>query len=162
MGIWFVWILCHINHCRLLNTKSFLYIYIKYIWFGLVGSYGISPLVVNLMPNSLYTFISNIYDLVWLSLINHCWLFNVKFSSYIYIKYIWFGLVGSCSISTIVGNLMQNPLSYIYTPINLFYITQQWSRFKYSYVIPIIQFRITIIDFQVLLIPTDSSLQPYS
>ena len=26
-------VLWHINHCRLFNTKSCLYIYIKYIWF---------------------------------------------------------------------------------------------------------------------------------
>ena len=28
--IWFLW---HINHCRLFNAKSFLYTYIRYIWF---------------------------------------------------------------------------------------------------------------------------------
>ena len=28
---WFGWVLWHINHCRLFNAKSFLYIYIKYI-----------------------------------------------------------------------------------------------------------------------------------
>ena len=35
--IWFGLVLWHINHCRLFNAKSFLNIYIKYIWFGLVG-----------------------------------------------------------------------------------------------------------------------------
>ena len=30
--IWFGWVLWHINHCRLFNAKSFLYIYIKYIY----------------------------------------------------------------------------------------------------------------------------------
>ena len=34
------------------------------IWFGLVGFYGISIVAGNLMPNPLYTYISNIYDLV--------------------------------------------------------------------------------------------------
>ena len=29
--IWFGWVLRHINHCRLFNVKSFLYIYIKYM-----------------------------------------------------------------------------------------------------------------------------------
>ena len=38
-------VLWHINHCRLFNAKSSLYIYIKYIWFGLVGFYGISTIV---------------------------------------------------------------------------------------------------------------------
>ena len=65
--IWFGLILWHINHCRLFNTKSSLYIYIKYICFGLVGFYGISTIVGYLMPNPLYTCILNIYDLVWLS-----------------------------------------------------------------------------------------------
>ena len=41
-----------------------LYTYIKYIWFGMVGSYGISTIVGYLMPNPLYTYILNIYDLV--------------------------------------------------------------------------------------------------
>ena len=43
--IWFSWVLWNINHCRLFNAKSSLYIYIKYIWFGLVGFYGISTFV---------------------------------------------------------------------------------------------------------------------
>ena len=43
-----------------LFIKCSLYIYIKYIWFGLVGFYGISTIVVYLMPNPLYTYILNI------------------------------------------------------------------------------------------------------
>ena len=39
--IWFDWVLWHINHCRLFNAKSFLYIYIKYIcnlvWLGFMA-----------------------------------------------------------------------------------------------------------------------------
>ena len=54
----------HINHCRLFNAKSSLYIHIKYIWFGLVWFYGISNIVGYLMPNPLYTYVLNIYDLV--------------------------------------------------------------------------------------------------
>ena len=34
--------------------------------FGLVGFYGISTIVGYLMPNPLYTYILNIYDLVWM------------------------------------------------------------------------------------------------
>ena len=113
--IWFGGVLWHINHCRLFNAKSSLYIYIKYIWFGLVGFYGISTIVGYLMLNPRYTYILNIYGLVGWVLwhINHCRLFNAKSSLYIYIKYIWFGLVGFYGISTIVGYLMLNPL-YIY------------------------------------------------
>ena len=50
----------------LFKAKSSLYIYIKYIWFGLVRFYGISTIVGYLMQNPLYTYILNIYDLVWL------------------------------------------------------------------------------------------------
>ena len=64
--ILFGWVLCHINHCRLFNTKSFSYIYIKHIGFGLVGFYGILTIVGYLTPNPFHTNILNIYDLVWL------------------------------------------------------------------------------------------------
>ena len=53
-------VLWHINHCRLFNAKSFLYIYIKYIGLGWVGFYGISTIVGYLMPNPFYTYILNI------------------------------------------------------------------------------------------------------
>ena len=36
--------------------------------FDLVGFYGISTIVGYLMPNPLYTYILNTYDLVWLGL----------------------------------------------------------------------------------------------
>ena len=109
--IWFSWVLWHINHCRLFNAESSLYIYIKYIWFGSVGFYGISTIVGYLMPNPLYTYILNMIWFSWvLWHINHCRLFNAKSSLYIYIKYIWFGSVGFYGISTIVGYLMPNPL----------------------------------------------------
>ena len=35
-------------------------------WRDLVGFYGISTIVGYLMPNPFYTYILNIYDLVWL------------------------------------------------------------------------------------------------
>ena len=54
LGLW------HINHSRLFNAKLSLYIYIKYIGFGLVGFYGISTIVGYLMPTPLYTYILNI------------------------------------------------------------------------------------------------------
>ena len=44
--IWFDLVLWHINHCRLFQAKSFSYIYIKYIWFGLIWFYDISTIVV--------------------------------------------------------------------------------------------------------------------
>ena len=89
----------HINHCRLFNAKSSLYIYIKYIGFGLVGFYGISTIVGYLMPNlTLYTYIYQIY-MIWFDWvlwhINPCWLFYAK-SSYIHIYQIymiWLGFM---------------------------------------------------------------------
>ena len=69
------WCLCVVEYChavgghyRLASTLSLqstilvflisnplLYIYIRYIWFGLFGFYGISAIVGYLMPNPLYT-----------------------------------------------------------------------------------------------------------
>ena len=64
--IWFDWALWRINLCMLFNAKSSFYIYIKYIWYGLDGFYGISTIVGYLMPNPLYTYILDIYDIVWM------------------------------------------------------------------------------------------------
>ena len=92
--VWFGLVLWHINHCRLFNSKSSLYIYIRYIWDGLVWFYGISTIEDYLMPNPLYTYISNMIWFGWvLRYINHCRLFNAKSSLYIYIKYdlVWLG-----------------------------------------------------------------------
>ena len=50
-------LLWHINPRMLFNAKSSSYIYIKYIRFGLVGSSGISNLVVYLMSNPIYIYI---------------------------------------------------------------------------------------------------------
>ena len=68
-----IWLGClwHINHYRLFNAKSSLYIYIIYIRFALVGFYGISTNVGYLRPNPLYTYILNIYDLVWLGFMSY-------------------------------------------------------------------------------------------
>ena len=77
-----------IDHCKLFNAKSSLYIYIKYIGFVLVGFYGTSFIVGYLIPNPLYTYI---------------------------IKYIGFGSVGFYGISAIVDYLMSNP---VYTYIS--------------------------------------------
>ena len=55
---------------------------VLFTWFGF---YGISTIVGYLMPNPVYAYILNIYDL----------------------------LVGFCGTSTIVGYLMPNPI-YIY------------------------------------------------
>ena len=61
--IWLGWVLWHINHCRLFNVKSSLYIYIRYMGFDLVGFYGISTIVGYLILNFVFTYILNIYDL---------------------------------------------------------------------------------------------------
>ena len=75
--IWFGLVLWHIKHCRLFNAKSSLYIYIKYIRFGLVWFYGISTIVGYLMPNPLYTYIfNNIYDFFLFGLV--CWFYGIS------------------------------------------------------------------------------------
>ena len=131
---WFGWVLWHTNHCGLFNAKLSPYIYIKYLWFGLVGSYGISAIVGYLMPNPLSIYVLNIF--IWfcwvLWRINHCRLFNANSSLYIYIKYIWFGFVGFYGISTLVGHLKPNPL-YIYI-----YIKYIWFGFVGSYGVSIV------------------------
>ena len=48
--IWFGWVLWHIKHYRLCNTKSSLYIYSKYIWFDLIWLGLISTIVGYFMP----------------------------------------------------------------------------------------------------------------
>ena len=58
--IWFGLVLWHIDYSRLFNVKYSLFIEIKYIWFGLVGFYGISTIVGYLMSGPLYTYILNI------------------------------------------------------------------------------------------------------
>ena len=114
----FALVLWHISYCRLLNAKSFLYKYIGYIWFGLVGFYGISTIVGYLMASPLNTYILNIYYLVCFGLvlwhINHCRLFRAKSSLYTYIEYISYGSFGFYGISTIVGYLMPNLFLNIY------------------------------------------------
>ena len=40
--------------------------WLKMLWLGWVGFYGISTIVGYLMPDPVHTYILNIYDLVWL------------------------------------------------------------------------------------------------
>ena len=62
----FGWVLWYMIYCMLFNDKCCLYIYIKYIGFGLVVFYGISTIVGYLMPYHLPFDMLNIYDLVLL------------------------------------------------------------------------------------------------
>ena len=67
---------------------------------------GISTIKGYLMPNPLYTYILNIYDLVEFygisAIVGHL------MANPLYIQYILFGSVGFDGISTIVGYLMPN------------------------------------------------------
>ena len=54
--VWFAY-----QPCWLFNDIPSLYIYIKYIGFGLVWFYGISTIVGYLMPYPVFTYISNIW-----------------------------------------------------------------------------------------------------
>ncbi len=107
--IWYGLILWHINHRSLFNTTFYLYIYMKYIWFGLVWFYGISTIVGYLMPNPLY----------------------------IYIKYIWFGLFFFYGISTLLCYIMPN-LLYTSSPssyLQLVWPPIDWTSCAPSYII---------------------------
>ena len=109
----FGWVLWHINQFWLFNAKSRLYINIKYTWFGLDWFYGISTIVVYLMPNPLNTYILNIHDSVWLFFFFFVANLMPKSYLYIYYKYTWFVFFfwgGVHGISTIVGYLMPNPI----------------------------------------------------
>ena len=59
--VWFGLVLWDIKHCRLFNAKSYLYIHIKCLRFGLVWFYVKSTILVYLMPNPVYTYILYIY-----------------------------------------------------------------------------------------------------
>ena len=66
------WVLWHINHCRLFNAKSSLYIYIKYIYFAWVGFYAISTIVSYLISDIydlLTHFVDNISEWAWANFI---------------------------------------------------------------------------------------------
>ena len=54
------------SNCLLVNFK-----YSLLVWFGLIWFYGISTILGYLMPNPLYKYISNIYDLVWFGFMAH-------------------------------------------------------------------------------------------
>ena len=66
--IWYGWVLWHIDTYRLFNVMSRLYIYIKHVWFTLVGFYGTSTLVGYLRSSLVYIYISNIY-MIWFGLV---------------------------------------------------------------------------------------------
>ena len=55
-----------INLTSIVSAGYHVTIYIRYIFFGLVGFYGISTIVAYVMPNPFYTYILDIYALVWL------------------------------------------------------------------------------------------------
>ena len=107
--IWFCWVLWGINHCWSFNGKSFVYIHIIYIGFGLIGFYGISTSEGHLMSNPFHTYIYRIWFGCVLWGFNHCRLFNVKSFLYRHIAYIGFGLVGFYGVSIIKGYLVSNP-----------------------------------------------------
>ena len=107
--IWFGLVLWHISHSKLFKAKFFLYIYVKYIGFGLVWFYGISAIVGCLIRIiSLYIYVKYIRFGLVLWHISHSKLFKAKFFLYIYVKYIRFGLVWFYDISVIVGHFIPN------------------------------------------------------
>ena len=100
-------VLWHINHCRLFNAQSSLYIYIKYIWFGLVGFYCISTIIGYSMSNPLYTYILDMIckHILLITFSNKCeliFLHTVK----------WFQVLLSTTNSSIIHQ------SFVFTQLN--------------------------------------------
>ena len=52
--------------CEIVDISLLWNISLRLVWFGLVWFYGISTILSYLMSNPLYTYILDIYDLVWL------------------------------------------------------------------------------------------------
>ena len=109
--IWLGLVLWHINHYRLFNVISSIYIYIKYILFGSVWFYGLSTIVGYLIPNHLYTYLKCKSCVLWH--INHYCLFScqIQFIHIIYIYIIFkhksteFKGSKYCYLSTILLNI---------------------------------------------------------
>ena len=98
--VWFGLVLWHINNWGLFNAQSSLYIYTKYIRFRLFGFYGISTIGVFLMPNPLYTYVLNIYDLIWLGFMAYQTLSVIHAKSIlIHINYVLFQTIQFCIIT---------------------------------------------------------------
>ena len=88
--IWFGWVLWHINQFVLFNVPFYLFIYIKYIWFGLVWFYFISTIVgffFNAKSSSFIPF--NVMITATNGLfIKHLFIFIYQIYIYIYIIYL--------------------------------------------------------------------------
>ena len=93
----------------LMPNLFYTYTYIRYIW---CFFFDISTIVGYLMSKTINTYALNTYDLVLsdFTAYQHWRLLNAKSGLYICIRYIWFGLVGFCGISTTVDYLMPNPV----------------------------------------------------
>ena len=73
LNIYLIWLgLWYVNQGRLFNAKSSSYIYIKYICFDLVESYGMSTMAGYFIQNHIYTYILNIYGFT-----NHICIINI-------------------------------------------------------------------------------------
>ena len=132
------------------------------------------------MSNPVYTYILDIYNLVWpgfmayqlfillymiwfdlvLRHINHCWLFNAKSCLYRYINYIRFGLVGFYGISTIVGYLMPNPL-YTYI-LNISIVIHRQICFVLSKLISVVRQYLPVAGIETQLTQTSTQASNHS
>ena len=85
----------------------------------MVVFYGISTIEDYLIPNLLYIYILDIYDLAWLGFMSYQ---PNKSSLYIHTKYIWIFVVVFYGISTIEYYLIPNTLyTYIYQTYMIWY-----------------------------------------
>ena len=97
LGFWFSLVLWHINHYRLFNTKSCLYIYIKYIickHILLITSFNVLELIFCTQLNSfkyfyqtqIILFAISSFVCTQLNVTNYCYLSNnsIKHWSFVY------------------------------------------------------------------------------
>ena len=122
------------------------------------------PFRITSMHNNSWNHLTVCKGLVWLGLvlwhINLCRLFNAKYSLYIYIKYIGFGLVWFYVISTIVSYLMPAPFLNITSSRHIGYPWPSFVTPLYRPLLPVgpqgyipYRHRATVCRFEVVVLP---------
>ena len=140
--IWFGKVLWHINHCGLFNAKSCSYIYIKHIWSGLVGFYGISTIVGYLMPNLVFTYI-----LTYMICKHIFYIYTVKRSnSSISINLIQVNKVKQFQVLLCITNNSINHQSFVYTQLSEQTVLVQAIQFSMSFVCTLFKSQTVLFD----------------
>ena len=124
----FGWVLWHINPCKLFNAKSSLYIYIKYIGFGLVGFYGISTIVGYFMPNPFLYISTVLFQTIRFSI-------NAQFKYQKHFFFSLFSLINKVKCLQVLLGITNNSIKhqlFIYTQLNVKSVLFQSIQFSIS------------------------------